>query len=190
MYELLTGLGLAMPAGLNAYIPLLAVAIADRYFGLIHLNAPYDVISSPWGIAVLTVLLVIEILADKIPMVDHVNDLVQSVIRPAAGAIVLMASTDAVSYMNPVVAMMLGLVAGGGVHTLKAIVRPIITATTGGIGNPIVSAAEDGTAIGLSIVALIAPVVIIGVLLIELAVIVYLIRRRRQAQPRRSHAGL
>jgi uncharacterized membrane protein len=78
MFELLTGLGLAMPAGLNAYIPLLAVALANRYTGLIHLAEPYDVISSPIAILVITILLVIEVFADKIPLVDHVNDLVQS----------------------------------------------------------------------------------------------------------------
>src|SRR5688572_27120204 len=101
MFELLTGLGLALPAGLNAYIPLLAVAIADRYTGLIELNSPYDTLSSPAVMIVLAVLLTIEVLADKIPVVDHVNDLIQSAIRPAAGAVLLMASTDAVHSVNP-----------------------------------------------------------------------------------------
>lgn len=190
MFELLTGFGLAMPAGLNAYIPLLAVAIADRYFGLIHLNSPYDVIASPGGIALITVLLLVELLADKIPVVDHVNDLVNSVIRPAAGATLMMASTDAISYINPVLAMMLGLVVAGSVHAVKAGVRPVVTASTGGVGNPIVSAGEDGVAIGLSVIALVAPILILLVLAAQSALIVYLLRERRRRRRERQRSQL
>lgn len=182
MFELLTGLGLAMPAGLNAYIPLLAVALADRYFGLLHLAAPYDIISSPLGIVVISILLVVELLADKIPLVDHINDLVNSVVRPSAGAVLVMSSTGAVESINPIFAMILGLVVAGSVHTLKASVRPTVTATTGGIGNPIVSAAEDGLAIVLTVVALLAPILIAGVLAL-LTYLMYRLVRRRRRQP-------
>ena len=187
MFELLTGLGLAMPAGLNAYIPLLTVALADRYFGLLHLAAPYDAISSPAGIVIITILLIVETLADKIPLVDHVNDLLNSVIRPAAGAVLVMASTGAVDSINPIFAMVLGLVVAGSVHTVKASVRPTVTATTGGVGNPIVSAAEDGVAIGLTVLALLAPILIIGVLL-ALALILFSLLRRRRRRRRASMA--
>lgn len=182
MFELLTGLGLAMPAGLNAYLPLLIVALADRYTGLIHLTEPYDVLSSPAVILMLSILLIVELLADKIPMVDHVNDLVQSAVRPAAGAILLMASTEPVASINPVVAMLLGLSVSGGVHVAKSSFRPIVTATTGGLGNPVVSAVEDGAAIGMSVVALVAPI-LIAVFLVALAGavgVVFQRRRRRQ----------
>lgn len=180
MFELLTGLGLAMPAGLNAYIPLLAVALADRYTGLIQLAAPYDVISSPVAIAVIAVLLGIELLADKIPIVDHVNDLIQSAIRPSAGAILLMASTDTVETINPIVAMIVGLLVAGGIHTTKTSFRPVVTATTGGVGNPIVSAIEDGIAIVVTVLALIAPIVIAIVLLLTLSLVILMFRRRRR----------
>lgn len=179
MFELLTGLGLALPAGLNAYIPLLIVALADRYTGLIHLSEPYDALSSPVAIVVIGILLIVELLADKIPMVDHVNDLIQSAIRPAAGAILLMASTEAVQSINPVVAMLLGLSVSGSVHVAKASFRPIVTATTGGLGNPVVSAVEDGAAIGMSVIALIAPILIAAVLVAILAAVVVLLRKRR-----------
>lgn len=180
MFELLTGLGLAMPAGLNAYIPLLAVALADRYFGLLHLSAPYDIISSPAGILTISILLVIEVLADKIPLVDHVNDLINSVIRPSAGAVLVMASTGTVDEINPILAMVLGLIVAGSIHTIKASIRPTVTATTGGIGNPLVSAAEDAVAIGLTVIALLAPILVIGVLALLGALLFRLIRRRRR----------
>ncbi|HUG17304.1 MAG TPA: DUF4126 domain-containing protein [Thermomicrobiales bacterium] len=184
MYEILTGLGLAMPAGLNAYIPLLAVALADRYTGLIHLTAPYDVISSPVAIVLLIVLLLVELLADKIPVIDHVNDLVQSAIRPSSGAVLMMASTDALPAMNPIVAMILGLTIAGAVHVAKAAVRPVVTAMTGGIGNPVVSAAEDGAAIGITVIALVAPILIV-VVIVAATYAVYAVYRRRA---RRRHA--
>lgn len=180
VFELLTGLGLALPAGLNAYIPLLAVALADRYTGLIQLSAPYDALSSPAAIILLAVLLSIELLADKIPLIDHVNDLIQSAIRPAAGAILLMASTDAVDSINPVVAMLLGLTVAGSMHTAKTIFRPIVTTTTGGLGNPIVSASEDGAAIALTFVALVAPILIAFVLGGFVVLLLLILRRRRQ----------
>jgi hypothetical protein len=179
MFEVMTALGLAMPAGLNAYIPLLAVALADRYTGLIHLAEPYDIISSPLAILVITILLIVELFADKIPLVDHVNDLVQSAIRPAAGAVLFMASTDAVVAINPVAAMILGLVIAGGVHTAKTSIRPVVTATTGGIGNPVVSAAEDGAAIGITVVALVAPILVGAILLLVISGVVVIVRRRR-----------
>ncbi|MDQ3549493.1 MAG: DUF4126 domain-containing protein [Chloroflexota bacterium] len=180
MFEFLTGLGLAMPAGLNAYIPLLAVALADRYTGLIQLAAPYDLISSPVAIVVIAVLLGVELIADKIPIVDHVNDLVQSAIRPSTGAVLMMASTDAVESFNPVVAMILGLLLAGGIHTAKTSFRPVVTATTGGVGNPIVSAVEDGAAIAIAVIALVAPILIAVVLIVLASLLVHTFRRRRR----------
>lgn len=163
---LLSGIGLAAPAGLNAYIPLLVLALADRFSTYVTLDAPYDVISSFWGITVWLVLLSIELIADKIPGVDHANDLLQTAIRPAAGAVLVMAesaSADAAG-INPVVALLLGLVTAGTVHGAKASVRPAITVTTGGIGNPIVSMLEDVVAVVTSIIAILLPLLLIVIL--------------------------
>ena len=154
----LTGLGLAGPAGLNAYIPLLVLAIADRVSDKVNLEQPYDFISSTWGILILLALLTIEIVVDKIPGFDHANDLLQSTIRPAAGAVVLMAVTNEQGVINPVVAMLLGLGTAGAVHAVKTVSRPAVTVSTGGMGNPIVSIIEDGVAIVVSILAIILPI--------------------------------
>ena len=143
---LLTGLGLAAPAGLNAYLPLLILALADRFSDAVTLAPPYDFLSSNWGIAILIVLLTIELVVDKVPGLDHANDLIQSAIRPAAGAVLAMAATSDVAAINPVLALLLGLVAAGSVHAAKATSRPAITLTTGGLGNPLVSVGEDALA--------------------------------------------
>jgi uncharacterized membrane protein len=158
---ILTGLGLAPSAGLNAYIPLLVLALADRFTDQVTLQRPYDFISSVPGIAILMILLTVELVADKVPGVDHANDLLQSAIRPAAGAFLMMAVTNQDNSLNPVVAMIIGLLTAGGVHGVKATTRPAITISTGGLGNPIISMIEDGVAFVTSILAIIAPIVAI-----------------------------
>lgn len=168
----LSGLGLAAPAGLNAYIPLLVLALADRMSDDVTLQQPYDFISSTWGIVILLLLLTIEIVVDKIPGLDHANDLLQSVVRPAAGAVLLMAATNDEGIINPVVAMVLGLGVAGGVHAVKTISRPAVTVSTGGMGNPIVSIIEDGVAVLASILAVLLPILAV-ITFVLLAFFVY-----------------
>ena len=139
----LAGCALAASAGLNAYAPLLILAIAGRASDKIDLVRPYGFLQSTAGILILLALLTIEIAVDKIPRLDYLNDLVQSVIRPAAGALVLMAITRSANPINPLVAMIIGLILAAAVHVYKMLSRPAITAATNGLGNPIVSMVED-----------------------------------------------
>ena len=170
-YPFLTGLGLAAPAGLNAYIPLLIVALLDRFTSQIDLDSPFDFLGSTWGIVILTLLVTVEIIVDKIPGIDHLNDLIQSVVRPAAGAFLMMAANSDGGSLNPVGAMFIGLVVAGGVHAGKALSRPAVTVTTGGLGNPIVSIAEDGLAALTAIIAVLVPLLVpLFIMLILLAI--------------------
>jgi hypothetical protein len=171
--DLLTGIftafGLSASAGLNAYIPLLIVGLLARYTNLIALNQPWDTLANPWIILMLCVLVIIEMLADKIPAVNHINDVIQTFIRPAAGAIAFAASANVVTDISPVLALGAGLLVSGTVHLTKSgVVRPAITATTGGTGNVPVSIAEDIISTVLSILAIIIPI-LIGTLLIVIA---------------------
>ncbi|MEW6287268.1 MAG: DUF4126 domain-containing protein [Chloroflexota bacterium] len=171
--ELLTGIftafGLSASAGLNAYIPLLVVGLLAHYTNLITLNKPWDTLSNPWIILLLCILVIIEMLADKVPAVNHLNDLIQTFVRPTAGAIVFAASADVVTDVHPVLALAAGLLVAGTVHLTKSgIVRPAVTATTGGAGNVPVSIAEDVTSTVLSIVAVVLPI-LIGTLLVVIA---------------------
>jgi hypothetical protein len=176
--------GLSGAAGLNAYIPLFAVSVLGRT-GVIHLGAPFDVLTHTWAIALISVLLVVELVVDKIPGADHVNDLVQTVIRPAAGALVFAASTGAIKDMHPAVPVVLGLLMALSVHAAKATARPVVNATTLGVGAPVVSIAEDLTAAAASVVALLAPilVLVVAVLAGYLAYRLYRrAKRRKQAK--------
>jgi hypothetical protein len=172
-----TAFGLSSSAGLNAYLPLLVVALLARFTDLVTLNSPWNVLESWWVIGVLVILLAIEILADKIPAVDSVNDVIQTFVRPIAGAIVFAASAGTIGEAHPVLAMICGLLVAGTIHAAKATARPIVTATTGGTMNPVVSTAEDVLSLILAIVAILAPVLVMILLVL---VIVWFIRRRRR----------
>jgi len=170
-----TAFGLSSSAGLNAYLPLLVVALLARFTDLITLKAPWDALESWWVIGVLVVLLLIEILVDKIPAVDSINDAIQTFIRPVAGAILFAASAGVIGETHPVLALICGLLVAGGVHVAKATARPVITGTTAGVLNPVVSAAEDAVSLVVSVLSIVVPV--LGLILL-LAVLVWLIRRR------------
>jgi hypothetical protein len=155
-----TAFGLSTSAGLNAYLPLLLVAVAARYTDLIHLNKPWDVMTSPWVIGALAVLLLIEMTADKIPAIDTINDGIQTFGRPVAGAILFAASSGVVGDLHPALAFIAGLVLAGSVHVVKTAARPMVTATTAGTGNWAVSLVEDVLALIGTIMAILAPILV------------------------------
>ena len=169
--ELLLGVfsafGLSASAGLNAYIPLLVVGVVAHYFpATLNLAKPFDLLANPWILILLGVLVIIEMVADKVPAANHVNDLIQTLVRPAAGAIAFAASANVITDINPVLALACGLLVAGSVHTVKAAaVRPAVTATTAGAGNIPVSIAEDIFATITSILAVVLPI-IAGILFI------------------------
>ncbi len=177
----MTAFGLSASAGLNAYIPLLVVGVIAHYTDWIKLSSPFDLLANAWVLIVIGVLLIIEMLADKFPAVNHINDIIQTVIRPAAGAIVFAASANVITDMSPVLAIILGLFVAGGVHTVKAAaVRPAITATTGGTANVPVSIAEDIIATLVSILSIVLPVLVVVFVILFAILIIWWLRRRAQ----------
>jgi hypothetical protein len=181
--ELLTGImtafGLSASAGLNAYIPLLVVGLLGHYTELISLAKPWDTLANPWILLLLGVLVIIEMLADKIPAVNHINDVIQTAVRPVAGAIVFAASAQVVTDINPVLALASGLLVAGSVHAVKAgAVRPAITATTGGTANVPVSIAEDIISTIMSILAIIIPIMIGAIIVLTTSFIIWWLWRR------------
>ena len=106
---ILAAFGLSASAGLNAYIPLLIVSLVAKFTNLVTLAQPWDALTSWWTIGVLIVLSLVEFFADKIPAVDHVNDAIQTFIRPTAGAILFAASAQAITEIHPVISIIAGL---------------------------------------------------------------------------------
>jgi hypothetical protein len=192
MLAALTGLGLSAAAGLNAYIPLLAVGLLSRYTDLLTLPAGYTWLENPVVLVVVAVLLAAEIVLDKIAVVDHVNDAIQTVVRPAVGGVIFAATTaaerlDASQWMrdNPWAPVLLGVLVALLVHGAKATARPVVNTTTVGVGTPIVSTIEDLISLGLSLIAILAPVLVAVALVIGVGGIVLFVRRRRHAAAQR-----
>jgi hypothetical protein len=177
--DIFSAFGLSVSAGLNAYIPLLVVGLVARFTDWITLSPPFDALTNEWVLLVLIVLLLVEFFADKIPAVNHVNDVIQTFVRPVAGAIVFAASAHAITDIAPVLAFICGLLVSGTVHGAKALaVRPAVTATTGGMANPVVSTAEDLLAFVLSILAVLIPIVLGALICVVAAWLIWLIWRR------------
>lgn len=175
-----TSFGLSAAAGLNAYLPLLIVALFARFTNLIELKPPYDVLTSWWAIGVLLVLLIIEMFLDKIPAVDSVNDAIHTVIRPVAGAILFASNANLISDMHPALAIACGLLIAGGVHAVKATARPVVTGTTGGILNPVVSVIEDIVSAVTTVLAIVVPILMMLIILLSVGAVIWWYLRRRQ----------
>jgi len=175
--SLATAFGLSTAAGLNAYIPLFLVAILSRTTLLVTLNEPYDALSNWWVIGTLGVLLAVEVLVDKIPVADTVNDVIQTFIRPAAGAILFAASTNVIG-LHPALAAVCGVIVAGGIHVAKAGARPMVAATTAGVGDPVVSTVEDTVSFITSVLAVVAPYLMLALIIVGISLLIWWIDRR------------
>lgn len=190
MLELLTGLGLASASGLNAYVPLLALGLLGRFTDLVALPAGWAWLENPWLLGVLGVLGLVDVVADKIPAVDSINDVVQTLVRPASGGIVFAsgAGSETVAVTDPGslaadgrwVPVVIGVVVALAVHLTKAGVRPVANAATAGLSAPVLSTAEDVTSVGLVVAAILLPALVLVLLAgVALAALLLLRRRRR-----------
>jgi hypothetical protein len=200
--ELLTGTGLALSAGLNAYIPLLVLGILHKYTPLVALPDSWLWLTEPTWLGVLGALLVIETVADKLPSVDHLNDIVQTVVRPTAGGMVFVASAGADTYgtadglaetsLPAAVPIGLGVVLALSAHLVKALARPVVNLSTAGTGAPVMSVVEDIASSTLAVLAILVPVFVVVFVGALVAVAVTAVRQRRRHRrrlivpPRRS----
>jgi hypothetical protein len=193
--ETLTGVGLATSAGLNAYIPLLLLGLLGRYTDMVNLPPQWAWLQNGWVVGILAVLLVIEFVADKIPVVDHVNDVVQTVVRPTSGGLAFGAATtsETVTVSDPGaffssnqwVPILAGMVISLIVHGFKAAARPVVNVSTAGLGAPVASTAEDITSVFLSFIAILLPILIIFFMVVFVWGAVAIVRRRRRRREER-----
>ncbi len=161
---LLTALGLSSTAGLRAYLPLLILGIASDIRGpdgvaLLPVQDQFHVLGNPIVLGVLAILVVLEFLADKVPGVDHISDIVHTVIRPAAGALIMAGSANTLSDESKIVAAVVGALVALATHFMKAGTRAAVTSTTAGIGNPFASFLEDILVVGVILLLVLAPIV-------------------------------
>jgi hypothetical protein len=153
----LAGTAIAAACGLRAFLPLLAFAGGAR-LGWVKLDPSLGWLTSDIAVIMLGVAAGVELLADKIPVLDHALDAVATVVRPAAAAVAAWAGFAAV---HPALALCASLVLGGsalGVHLAKSKVRVGSSALTLGAANPVISFLEDAVTVLLIVMALLAPV--------------------------------
>lgn len=174
MFELLTGTGLAAAAGLGAFAPLLALGGLDRFTDVVTLPSGWEWLSSDIALIIIAVLTLVDVVADKIPAVDSINDVIQTVVRPASGGMVFgagsAASTVAVQNPNEFFSAQawLPIVAGAIIalvtHLTKSTTRLASHAVSAGVAAPVLSTGEDAVSISLIAAAILAPIAVIIVL--------------------------
>jgi uncharacterized membrane protein len=177
------GIGLASCAGLRAFLPLFVVGLAGR-LDLVTLSESFSWLESWAAIVVFGVAVVVEVLADKFPVVDNLLDSVQTFVKPIAGALVM---ATVVEDWTPLYATVFWIVMGGSsaglVHITKAKLRLVSTATTAGVGNPVLSTSEDVGALAGTVGSIAVPPVMVIVLAVGVVLAWVVLRRFRRRAP-------
>jgi hypothetical protein len=171
-----TALGLSTAAGLNAYIPLLAVGLFSRYTDLIDLPAPWDHLGDPLVLGIVTLVGLADFIGDKVPVIDHGLHLLGMAVAPIVGGILALATADAID-IEPGFAVVLGVAAALATQLGRTAARPAATVTTAGAGNSVVSLGEDGASGTLSVTSVLWPVVA-AILAVIVLVAAFLLWRR------------
>jgi uncharacterized membrane protein len=188
--ELMTGLGLATAAGLNAYIPMLLLGLMGRFTSLVNLPTGWSWLENGWVLTIVAVLLAVEIVADKVPALDSINDTVQTFVRPTSGGIVFGSGTAAqtAAISDPAefartgqwVPVIIGVVTALAVHLTKTAVRPAANVATAGVAAPVLSTLEDITSVSLTFIAILIPALVLIILIALIWAAVWLLRKRRR----------
>ena len=183
--SVLAAFGLSGAAGLNAWIPLLAVGLLSRA-GQLELADGYDWLASTPALIALGAAFVLDFVGDKVPAIDSLLHAVGTIVHPAAGAIVFAGPTEVPTDVPSIVLFALGASVAGSLHATRATVRPVSTTMTAGAGNPVLSLAEDLASAALSVIAVFAPVLGVICLLAVVVLAVLWWRRVRNSRRRRG----
>jgi uncharacterized membrane protein len=177
---------LTTTAGLRGFLALLVASLA-AHAGWIHLNVPYAWLGSDGASIVLAIFAVLEILADKIPVVDNALHLVYFVVRPAAAAILVGGTIHAPNQSELIGLMVIGALNALVVHGASAAARAASTTTTFGTANWALSGFEDIVALGGGALAVAMPL-LAGILAVAFVVVLLVVVRRMTLRVRASAA--
>jgi hypothetical protein len=204
-----TPFGLAFASGLNAYLPMLAFSLAVRWLKLYKVNQHFAFVTQGWFIVVLVILTLLDFVADKIPVLDHIWNAIHTFVRPIAGAVVaIVASSHALppvttgDYIRPDAALVTFSaipIAGVGLfvifivgaalaflsHTTKLTARLFSTITTAGFFNTILSFVEDGLVLIIILLSLFASAIMLILLVLLLFFLIPRFMRARNSWIRR-----
>jgi hypothetical protein len=172
------GVVLAASAGLRAFMPLFGVGLASRLLGW-SIAPSMDWMATDVGLVALGVATVVELLADKVPFVDHTLDVVHTIVGPLAGALVTFSlSADLPPAIGAILAIALGAPVAGGVHLIAAVTRVKSSVMSAGSFNPALSLVEDLISIAAITITFLIPLITLFIAPILIGVILgHLLRR-------------
>lgn len=177
--SLAMAVALSASAGLRAWLPLLAAGLLGR-FDVIELGEAFAFMESTPALVAFGIATVLEIVADKVPVLDHGLDAVSTVVRPLAAT--LLSAAVMFQINDPLWALGLGLIVGAPMalvpHAAKSGVRVASTTTTAGLANPIVSLLEDIASLVMIALAIVIPI-IAAIVVITVALFAWRWWRRR-----------
>lgn len=172
-------IALAACAGLRAWLPLLLAGGMSR-MGLLELGEKFEFLTTDKALVLFLIATLLEVMADKVPALDHTLDALSTVLRPAAGS--LLAAAVIGRFADPLTAVVLGVAVGAPTsfvpHALKSVARAASTTLTGGLANPVISVVEDISTVTLVILAVLVPTLVVALL----AAATYVLLRRRRAR--------
>ena len=167
-------LGAGWASGLNAYATVLVLGLVQQ-FGLVTLPHDLQVLASPWVLGVAAILFALNFLADKLPYIDSLNDILQTFVRVPAGALL---AYGAVGGLSPEIAAIAGLLGGtlaAGTHVAKTGTRALINTSPEPFSNVAASLAEDVSVVGGLVLALTHPITFLCLLALFVALLVWLL---------------
>ena len=187
--QLAMGFALAACVGLRAFLPLLAAGLLARY-GYVNLGESFAWMETTPALLVFGSALVFEVLADKVPILDHALHAVEAFVKPMAATLL---AASLFTNLDPLTAMILGLIGGGtiagAVHALRGGTRVLSTAATGGLSNPILSLFDDLLAVVGVGFAIVLPIIAALIVLLLVVLGVRMLRRASRGKPPRSRAA-
>ncbi len=174
------GIGLAASSGFRVFVPLFALSLAS-YFGVIPLNDTWAWVGSTPALIIFAVASIAESVSYLVPFVDNALDTIAVPLAGLAGTLVMASSlTD----LSPAMTWALAIVAGGGagaaIKATTATGRAASTMGTAGIANPVLSVAETGSAIGLSVLAIFAPILAVVAVILGLILLIWLVLKLKK----------
>ena len=179
-------LGASFASGLNLYATVATLGLLQRLH-VIALPPPLALLSHPIVLGLAIALYLIEFVADKIPVVDHVWDAIHTFVRPPAAALLAYAAVAPSGAGVPEIwrigaALLAGSIAFTA-HSTKAAARGAVNASPEPFSNAVVSFGEDLLAVGLSWLAVAHPalaiVAVAFLLLLSIAILWLLVRFAR-----------
>lgn len=175
------GIGLSAASGFRVFVPLLVMSIASL-MGWFEPMKGFEWLAMPSVCIALGIATFFEIGAYYVPWVDNLLDTIATPAALMAGTLTTMAVST--GEMSQFASWASALIVGGGTATAVQMstvaVRGLSTATTGGLANPIVSTGEWVSALVISVLSFIVPVLVVIVFIIMLICVVRWIYKKKQ----------